>query len=94
MKIFQIYVTDQALNDMKQIYDYISFYLESPQVALKQYNRIAKAIERLNFMPNRNKVINLGLERSVNIRQMIVDNYSIIYNIKDDVITVLRDYKK
>lgn len=41
-------------------------------------------------MPNRNKVINLGLERSVNIRQMIVDNYSIIYNIKDDVVTVLR----
>ena len=48
MKHYRILITDDALNDMESIYDYIAEELLVPDTAMGQYNRIADAIETLD----------------------------------------------
>lgn len=45
MKQYKVKITDKALSNMENLYNYIAFGLESPENAIKQYNRIADAIE-------------------------------------------------
>ncbi len=44
MKRYQVQITDKALSDMEEIYDYIAKKLQAPDAAIGQYNRIANAI--------------------------------------------------
>lgn len=57
MEFYKIHITDEALNDMESIYEYIAEELLAPDTAMGQYNRIADAIETLNQMPERIKVM-------------------------------------
>ncbi len=45
MKQYKVQITDKALADMEEIYNYIAIQLQAPENAIGQYNRIAKAIE-------------------------------------------------
>jgi|ADurb_Cas_02_Slu_FD_contig_41_612650_length_645_multi_2_in_0_out_0_1 hypothetical protein len=45
MKKYRVKITGKALVDMEVVYDYIAYNLQSPDTAMKQYNRIAAAIE-------------------------------------------------
>ncbi len=44
MKKYVVEITDEALADMEQIYDYIASVLQVPENAMRQYNRIADEI--------------------------------------------------
>ncbi len=55
MKKYRIQITDKALEDMEEIYNYIAIQLQAPENAMGQYNRIAKAIEELNIIEVRLK---------------------------------------
>ena len=57
MKTYNVKVTDAALADMEEIYNYIAFTLLSPANAIAQYDRIAEAILSLNILPERFKVM-------------------------------------
>lgn len=57
MKKYNVQITDKALTDMEEIYIYIAERLKSPENAMKQYNRIAEAIEGLNMFPERVKIM-------------------------------------
>ena len=57
MKQYRVLVTDEALNDMESIYEYIAEELLAPNTAMGQYNRIADAIETLDQMPERIKLM-------------------------------------
>lgn len=48
MKKYRVKISSLALRDMEEIYGYISEKLGSPATAIKQYERIAEAIESLN----------------------------------------------
>lgn len=48
MKKYKVKISSLALRDMEEIYGYISEKLGSPTTAMKQYERIAEAIESLN----------------------------------------------
>ena len=39
MKKYVVEITDEALADMEQIYDYIASVLQVPENAIRQYNR-------------------------------------------------------
>ncbi len=41
MKQYRVKITGKALADMEEIYDYIASNLQSPDTAMKQYDRIA-----------------------------------------------------
>ena len=44
MEKYQVQITEEALSDMEGIYHYIAEKLNSPDNALRQYNRIADEI--------------------------------------------------
>jgi hypothetical protein len=48
MKQYEIQITDNALSDLEEIYNYIAEQLQTPEAAMRQYNRIANAIETLD----------------------------------------------
>lgn len=57
MKQYRIQITDKALSNMKEIYNYIAKQLQAPEAAMGKYNRIADAIETLDTFPERVKLM-------------------------------------
>jgi plasmid stabilization system protein ParE len=90
MKQYKVQITDKALADMGEIYNYIAIQLQAPENAIGQYNRIAKAIEELNIFPEKVKLMESEPERTMGLRQLVIDNYSAFYVIKDMKVIVIR----
>lgn len=86
---YRIKITGKALADMEAIYDYIASILQSPDTAMKQYDRIAAAIESLDTFPERCKLFDSVPECSHGMRQLLVDNYA-VYVVGEVEVTVLR----
>lgn len=86
MKFYDVRITDKALQDMQMIYEYIATVFKEPDIAMKQYDRIANAIESLNVFPERCKLLNYDIA----MRQLIIDNYSAIFIVNENDVTVLR----
>ena len=86
---YHVYITEQAFEDMSSIYRYIFDTLQAPIAAKKQYNRITIAINSLNYFPERIKQIDSCDDRMHQLRQMYVDNYSIISKVEDRRVIVL-----
>lgn len=90
MKQYVVRITDRALADMEEIYNYIAIQLQAPENAMGQYNRIAEAIEGLNVFPERVKLMESEPERIMGLRQLVIDNYSVFYVIEDIDVIVTR----
>ena len=90
MKKYKVRISNLALRDMEEIYHYISQKLSSPATAMKQYDRIAEAIESLNVFPERFQVMDIVPRLSKDVRQVIIDHYSAIYTVDGDTVTVIR----
>lgn len=90
MKQYTVQITDKALADMEEIYNYIAIQLQAPENAMGQYNRIAEAVERLNIFPEKIKLMESEPERMMGLRQLPVDNYSVFYVIQDMKVIVTR----
>ena len=90
MKKYTVNVTRRALADMEAIYDYIAIHLQAPDAAMRQYNRIAAQIEGLSVFPERCKLFDSPREQKLGMRQIIIDNYSAVYVVRDNTVTVLR----
>lgn len=90
MKQYTVRITDRALADMEEIYNYIAIQLKAPENAMKQYNRIAEAIEKLHMFPERVKLMESEPERIMGLRQLVIDNYSVFYVIEDMDVIVTR----
>ena len=90
MREYPVKITETALKDMNGIYEYIAVNLQSPGNAKGQYNRIADRVLELGFFPEKFRLVDFEPERSQGFRQMLVDNYSVFYLFKEDVVTVTR----
>lgn len=90
MKKYQIKIADRAFDDMTEIYKYIAYNLGSTENALRQYNRIADAIEKLDFYPARIKLLDSEPEYSLGFRALQVDKYVVIFIIDNDVVNIVR----
>lgn len=55
---------------------------------MKQYNRIADEILTLDTFPERFRIMDSGLEKRMELRRMLVDNYSVFYTIRDERVIV------
>lgn len=82
MKKYSVQISSLALRDMENIYNYVSEKLGSPTTAMKQYNRIAEAIESLSIYPERFQVMDIVPKLPKDVRQVIADHYSAIYTIE------------
>ncbi len=90
MKQYKVRITDKALADMEEIYNYIAIQLQAPENAMAQYNRIAKAIEDINMFPEKLRLMESEPERTMGLRQLVIDNYSAFYVIEDLEVIVTR----
>lgn len=88
MEKYKVEITKEALQDMETIYNYIAVELLSPENAMSQYNRIADEILTLNILPQRHKIMDSEQEKHMELRRMLVDNYSVFYTIRGDKVIV------
>ena len=88
MNKFKVNITDEALADMEQLYEYIATVKQAPGNAIGQYNRIADAILTLNEFPDRFGLFDSEPEHSMGIHRMVVDNFLVCYVIDLGVVTV------
>lgn len=88
MKQYKIQITDKALFDMEEIYNYIVEQLQAPEAAMGKYNGIADAIKTLDTFPERVKLMETEEERAMGIRRMPVDNFSVFFHIREERVII------
>lgn len=88
MERYKVEITKEALQDMEDIYNYIAVELLSPENAMGQYNRIANEILTLDAFPQRYRIMDSEPEKRIELRRMLVDNYSVFYTIRDNKVIV------
>lgn len=85
---YKVEITKEALQDMEDIYNYIAIELLAPENAMGQYNRIADEILTLDTFPERFRIMDSEPEKRMELRRMLVDNYSVFYTIRDERVIV------
>lgn len=90
MKQYAVQITDKALGDMEDIYNYIANILQASENAMGQYNRIADAIQKLDIFPERVRIMKSEPEHTMGLRQLSIDNFSVFYVIEGDKVIVTR----
>lgn len=90
--IFEVQISEQADNDLREIYEYIAFELRSPDNAAKQLDRLEKAICNLSNFPEKYRRYQNEPWYSRGLRLFPVDNYLVFYIPNNDarIITVIR----
>lgn len=84
IETFVIYYSQDALNDLRNIYTYIANELSMPKNASNQIGRIRKKVRSLDFMPNRYALVTWEPWHSMKMRQLSVDNFIVYYVVDDD----------
>jgi toxin ParE1/3/4 len=90
--IFDIEVSAQADNDIRNIYEYIAYELQSPENAKGQLERLEKSILSLDQMPERFRAYEKEPWQSRGLRIMPVNNYCVLYipDAEKAVVTIIR----
>ena len=78
---YVVEMTDQARTDLRGIYEYIAFALQSKINADRQLDRIEREILSLSEMPERYKILDLGFDATKAVRIVTVDRYCVIYHV-------------
>ncbi len=76
---YDVLFSDEALNDLEEIYRYIAFSLQVPVAAGMQVNRIKAEIRSLCSMPERYTLVDWEPWHSIKMHRVIVDNYIVFY---------------
>lgn len=90
--MFEVEISEQADNDLREIYQYIVFELGSPENARRQLARLEKSIMSLEKMPERFRLYEKEPWHSRGLRLFPVDNYMVLYiaEKKTKIVTVIR----
>ena len=90
--IYEVELSEQADSDLREIFEYIAFELQSPKNASGQLDRLEKQILSLNTMPERYRRYEKEPWKSRGLRVLPVDNYVVLYIPDSDkkVVTILR----
>ncbi|EOS70132.1 RelE/StbE family addiction module toxin [Lachnospiraceae bacterium MD308] len=90
--IFTVELTEQAENDLRSIYEYISHDLQSPENAEGQLGRLIDRILSLENLPERFRRYENEPWRGRGLRIVPVDNYVVLYipDTETKVVTIIR----
>lgn len=77
--IWEIRYTEEAKQDLKNIYEYISYELQVMDTAVKQTRRIMDGIRSLEEMPMRYRRYEEETWHGFGLRAMPIDNYIVFY---------------
>ena len=84
MSDFYVCYSDEAKDDLRNIFVYIAYNLGSRDNAEGQINRIRGAIKKLNRFPKKNPLVPYEPWSSLGMRRMNVDNYAVLYLVDED----------
>jgi len=87
---FHIQYTIEAIEDLRNIYEYISYYLLVPHTAQKQIRRIMDSIQKLNEMPERFMYYKENPWHDKGLRFFPVDHYLVFYVVVDNTVFIDR----
>lgn len=89
---YEVFTTEQAVGDLRAVFDYIAYDLMAGQNAIGQLDRLEKAIESLEEFPERYSLFNSATWANRNLRVMPVDNYLVFYIVETGMkrVTVIR----
>lgn len=84
MDIYKILLYPKALHEIDDIYDYIANLKYSHENARNQTDRIKSAIKKLSTLPYAHQDRLEGTYANKDHKQLLVDNYMIIYKIDEE----------
>ena len=89
---YKVVLSDQAILDVRMIYEYIAFEKQAPETASGFIDRLEKQILKLDEMPYRFREYDRELWRSRGLRIMPVENFIAFYIPEDEnkTVTVIR----
>ena len=76
---YEVELSEQADSDLRGIFEYIAFELQSPENASGQLDRLEEQILSLDNMPERYRKYENEPWKSRGLRVLPVDNYVIFY---------------
>ena len=90
--IYEVKVSEQAERDLRGIFEYIAFELQSPENASGQLDRLEEHILSLATMPERCRRYEKEPWKSRELRILPVDHYMVLYIPNEDkkIVTILR----
>ena len=84
MSSFYVCYSDEAKDDLRNIFMYIAYNLGSRDNAEGQVNRIREAVKNLDKYPKRNPPVPYEPWTSLGMRRLNVDNYAVFYLVDED----------
>ncbi len=82
-EVYEIEFTEDAIDEIKEIYKYISENLANVEAAKRLMKKIKDTVMNLNENPK--MYMKLEVEKtSREFRRMVIDNYVILYTIDDE----------
>ena len=89
---YDVQISNQAEADLRSIFEYIAFELQSVQNAVGQLDRLEESILSLDQMPDRYRAYEKEPWHSRGLRVMAVDNYLVFYipNHENKVVNIVR----
>ena len=89
---YSIVITETALHDMDNIYEYIAYHLKEPEIAADLMDRLEISISSLDEMPFKFREYEVEPWRSKSMHIMPVGNYVVLYTPNEDrqVVTINR----
>lgn len=88
----KIVYTLQAQQDLKDIYEYIAYSLQNPDVARNLYQKIIQSVYSLKSMPERNPLYKEEPWHSRGLRFVPIKNYLLFYTVNQEtqVVSIAR----
>ena len=86
---YKVGYSEDALNDLREIYAYIANELLVPETAAAQVGRIRKEVRSLDFMPARYALVEWDPWHSMKMHQLPVDNFIVYYLVDDEEMAVI-----
>ena len=86
---YNVSYSEDALCDLREIYQFILNEILVPETAAAQLGRIRKEVRSLDFMPARYTLVEWEPWHSMKMHQLPVDNFIVYYLVDDKERTVL-----
>ena len=83
MDRYDVKLNARAYRDLEEIYKYISKELQAPENAQNQTNRLWTALKKLDTFPQSHQERIVGRYAGKGYRQLLVDNYIVIFKIDE-----------
>ena len=81
---YSVFYSDEATNDLRNIFMYIAYNLQARDTAEAQVNRIRTSIRKLEKNPKLNPLVQREPWTSIGMRRLNVDNYAVLYLTDED----------